>query len=117
MAPRFVMFYPDRTIADDGVDTEVRFTVPRVWCDAPADGMQAAIVHLPDGRLRVIDSSDIYAVMQNGEPFGTNDVGPLVRSLGLAKYGLNLPNEEFAQVRERLRAYRKAHEETVRRGE
>lgn len=110
MTPRFVMVYPDQMFVDDGSDVEVTFKIPRVWRDAPADGMQAAIIHLPDGKLRVFDSANIYSVMQNGEPFGTDDIGPLVRGLGIAKYGLNLPNAEWDEVRDRLRKYRKEHE-------
>lgn len=110
MSPRFIMVYPDRDIVDDGEDVELRFIVPRVWRDAPADGMQAVIKHRSDGKLSVHDSSDIYSVMQNGEPMATDDLSPLLRSIGLVKNGLWLPNEEFAAVRERIRMYRREHE-------
>lgn len=110
MKPRFAMFYPDQTLIDDGEDVEVTFTVPRVWLEAPRDGMQAVIVHGNDGSISLHDSLDIYAVHPNGEPFGTHDIGPTLRRSGLVKYGLQLPNEEWYAVRERVRDYRKEYE-------
>jgi len=107
---RFTMVYPDRMLEDDGTDVEVVFRVPRVWKNAPADGMQAVIAHQNDGRLRVYDQCDIYAVLPNGEPMATDDLGPVLRAAGIAKYGLWIPNQEFEQVRKRIRAYRKQHE-------
>lgn len=110
MAPRFVMIYPDQNIVDDGEDVELRWMVPRVWLDAPADGMQAVIKHRPDGKIQVVESLDIYSVMQNGEPMGTNDLSPMLRSIGLIKNGLWIPDVEFENVRSRIRQYRKEHE-------
>ena len=104
------MFYPDETLIDDGRDIEVTWTVPRVWRDAPKDGMQAVVVHRDDGILSLHDSLDLYAVHLDGEPFGTHDLGPVLRALGLVKYGLQLPNDEWDAVRERVREYRRQHE-------
>jgi hypothetical protein len=110
MKPRFAMFYPDHTFVDDGKDVEVVFKVPEVWAYAPKDGVQAVIVHRDDGQIIVHENRDIYAVLQSGEPMATNDIGPLLRSTGLAKYGLWIPNEEWATVRTRLQEYRRQHE-------
>jgi len=110
---RFAMFYPDKTLLDDGEDVDVTFKVPKVWLDAPRDGMQAVIIHREDGKLVVHEGRDIYAVLQTGEPMATNDLGPLLRTAGLAKYGLWIPNNEFEEVRERMREYRRDHEETI----
>jgi hypothetical protein len=110
MKPRFAMFYPDHTLIDNGEDVEVTFKVPQVWSDAPKDGMQAVLVHRADGLLSLHDSLDIYAVHPNGEPFGTHDIGPVLRRSGLVKYGLQLPNEEWDAVRERVRDYRRQYE-------
>ena len=107
MEPRFAMFYPDETLIDDGEDVEVTFTVPRVWFNAPRDGMQAVAIHRSDGKISVHDGRDIYAVLQNGEPMATDDLGPVLRAAGLVKHGLWIPNEEFEAVRERVRAYRR----------
>ena len=111
MKPRFAMFYPDKTLLDDGEDVEVTFRVPRVWLEAPRDGMQGVIVHRDDGKLVVHDGRDIYAVLQTGEPMATKDLGPLLRAAGIAKYGLWIPNVEFDAVRTRMRIYRQDHEE------
>jgi hypothetical protein len=105
------MFYPDETILDDGEDVEVTFKVPRAWLDASKDGMQGVITHREDGKLVPHDGRDIYVVLPNGEPMATNDLGPLLRSMGIAKYGLQIPTVEFDEVRERMRAYRRNHEE------
>ena len=110
MKPRFAMFYPDQTLLDDGEDVEVTFTVPRVWLNAPRDGMQGIIIH-NGGKLLAHDGRDIYAVLETGEPIATNDLGPMMRAAGIAKYGLWIPNVEFEQVRERMREYRRQHEE------
>ena len=110
MKPRFAMFYPDKTLVDDGEDVEVTFTVPRVWLEAPRDGMQGIIVHSEDGNILAHAGRDIYCVLQNGEPIATNDFGPVLRELGLAKYGLWIPTVEFEVVRERMREYRRNHE-------
>jgi len=111
MLPRFALFYPEETLIDDGEDIEITFRVPRVWLNAPKDGMQSVIIHREDGKLVPLDSRDIYAVLPTGEPIATNDIGPVLRAAGIAKYGLWIPNVEFDQVRERMRAYRKNHEE------
>jgi hypothetical protein len=104
------MFYADRTLLDDGDDVEVTFKVPRVWSNAPRDGMQAVIIHGDEGKLVAHDGRDIYSVLQNGEPMATNDLGPLMREVGIAKYGLWIPTVEFDAVRERMREYRRQHE-------
>lgn len=111
MKPRFAMFYPDQTLLDDGEDVEVTFKVPRVWLEAPRDGIQGVIVHRDDGKLAAHEGRDIYAVLQSGEPMATNDLGPILRAAGLAKYGLWIPNVEFEAARERMREYRRNHEE------
>jgi hypothetical protein len=108
--PRFAMFYPDETLIDDGRDISVHWTVPRVWFEAPRDGMQAVAVHRDDGHLVVHESRDIFAVLQNGEPISTDDMGPVLRTAGIVKHGLWLPNEEWARVRTRLQEYRRQHE-------
>jgi hypothetical protein len=105
------MFYPDQTLLDNGEDVEVTFKVPKVWFDAPRDGMQAIMIHREDGQLVAHDGRDIYSVLQNGEPMATNDLGPLMREVGMAKYGLWIPTVEFDAVRERMREYRRQHEE------
>lgn len=110
MKPRFTLFYPDREIADDGEDVEVTIKVPRAWLDAPADGMQAIVKHRADGKLMVYDSRDFYFLTMNGELYGTDDITPVLRAAGLLKNGLQLPDEEFAAVRERMRTYRKNHD-------
>ena len=116
MVPRFAMFYADGSVVlDDGEDVEVVWRVPRKWHEAPADGLQAVMVHRPDGRLRNHDSRDVYAVLQNGEPMATDDIGPLLRAAGIVKYGLWIPDEEWERVRDRVRAYRKEHEEKEKR--
>jgi hypothetical protein len=102
------MFYADGpTIVDDGEDVEVIFRVPRAWLDAPTDGVQFVVRHMPDGKLRVHEQRDRYFVLQNGEPVA-NDEGPvaLLRSLGILKAGLWIPDEEYQAVREQVRAYR-----------
>jgi hypothetical protein len=111
MKPRFAMFYPDQTLIDDGEDVEVTFKVPKTWFDAPRDGMQAVVIHRDDGKLVVHEGRDVYAVLQDGEPMATNDLGPMMRAAHIAKYGLWIPNEEWAQVRVRLQEYRRQHEE------
>jgi hypothetical protein len=113
MKPRFTMFYTDHTFVDDGKDVEVVFKVPEVWAYAPKDGMQGVIVHRADGKLVPHDGRDIYVVLPSGEPMATNDLGPLLRSIGIAKYGLQIPTVEFDEVRERMRAYRRNHEEGI----
>lgn len=112
MASRFAMFYADGSIIkDDGEDVEVTFKVPRVWRDAPRDGVQFVVCHLPDGKLRVYSGKDTYWTLQNGESVA-NDEGPvtLLRALGILKMGLWIPDEEFEAVRELVRDYRKAWE-------
>ena len=111
MQPRFVMFYADGSIVeDDGEDIEVTFKVPRVWLDAPKDGLQSIVRHRADSKLVVLDSHDQYAVLPNGEPMATNDLAALLRSVGIAKSGLQIPDEEWAANTERVRAYRKQWE-------
>lgn len=107
MASRFVMFYSDTDVVDDGKDVEVTFRVPRVWLGAPRDGLQAIIKHRSDGKLVVVDNHDHYSVMQNGEPMGTGDLSALFRSVGLVKSGLWIPDVEFDEVRHRVREYRR----------
>jgi hypothetical protein len=111
MEPRFVIFYSDKVLSDDGEDVEVSFRVPKVWLEAPRDGVQAVVIHRDDGNLVVHEGRDIYAVLPTGEPMATNDLGPMMRATGIAKYGLWIPNEEFEAVREQVRAYRRQHEE------
>lgn len=110
MTPRFALFYPDETLIDDGKNVTITITVPQVWRDAPRDGMQAILVHRIDGLLTLHDSHDLYAIHPNGQPFGTHDLGPVLRRSGLVKYGLQLPNEEWDAVRQRVREYRRQHE-------
>lgn len=107
MVPRFVMFYADGSvIKDDGEDVEVTFKVPKVWFTAPRDGLQFVVKHRNDGKLQVLSGSDYYSVMQNGEPMNTDNLSALMRSAGLCKSGLWIPNEEFEAVREQVRNYR-----------
>lgn len=110
MIPRFVMFYPDVDVVDDGEDVEVTFTVPRAWLNAPKDGLQSIVCHRHDGKLKVIDSHDHYSVMPNGEPMGTGDLSAVFRATGLVKSGLWIPDVEFDAVRERVRGYRRQWE-------
>ena len=110
MKPRFAMFYSDQTLLDDGEDVEVTFKVPRVWFDAPKDGLQAVMVHRDDGKLTVHTGLDVHMVMPNGEPMNTNDLGPLMRWVGLAKYGLWTPTEDFEQIYSRLKQHRREYE-------
>lgn len=110
MAPRFVMFYPDADIVDDGKDVEVIFRIPRAWYGAPRDGLQMVVKHRHDGKLQVVDSHDQYSVMQNGEPMGTGDLSALFRSVGLVKSGLWIPDVEFDAVRARVQDYRRRWE-------
>ena len=110
MKPRFAMFYSDQTLLDDGEDVEVAFKVPRVWLDAPKDGLQAVVVHRDDGKLTVHIGRDIHAVMPSGDLMNTNDLGPLMRSIGLAKYGLWIPDDDFDQIHSRLKQHRREYE-------
>jgi hypothetical protein len=110
MTPRFAMFYPDQTLLDDGEDVDVTFKVPKVWLDAPRDGMQCVVVHRQDGKLTDYYGRDMYIVMQNGQPMATDDVGPLLRTAGIAKYGLWIPDVEFDAVRQRVQEHRRQHE-------
>lgn len=110
MVPRFVMVYPDRTLADDGEDVEVMIKVPRVWLTAPSDGMQAIIGHREGGKLSVYESRDFYFLTMTGEPYGTDDITPVLRAAGLLKNGLQLPDAEYDAVRDRIRLYRREHE-------
>ena len=108
MPPRFVMFYGDGTvIEDDGEDVEVTFKVPRVWFDAPRDGVQTIVKHRDDGKLQILDSANFYGVMANGEPMSTDDLSALMRAMGIVKSGLWIPNEEYEAVLEKVRAYRR----------
>jgi len=111
MPPRFIMFYGDGSvIEDDGEDIEVTFKIPRVWRDAPRDGLQFVVKHRDDGKLQVLNGSDYYSVMRNGEPIGTDDLSTVLRAEGLCKSGLWIPNVEFEVVRERVRDYRRRWE-------
>lgn len=111
MSPRFAMFYPDGSpMLDDGEDVEVTFRVPRVWLDAPKDGLQIVVEHLPDGKMRLFQQYDRYFTLPGGQPKGADSTDPLLRSLGILKHGLWLPDDEYDQVRERVRLYRRAHE-------
>jgi hypothetical protein len=110
MKPRFAMFYPDHTLIDNGEDVEVTFKVPQMWSLAPKDGMQGIIIHRKDGKLLAHDGRDIYAVLPDGEPMATDDLGPMMRAEGIAKYGLWIPTVEYEAVRERMREYRRQHE-------
>lgn len=103
---RFRMFYQDQEIEGDTCETlPVVFHVPTAWIDAPRDGLQAVVKHGDDGRLVRLEGRDLYSVLQGGEPFCTDDIVPTMRAAGLVKSGLQLPDEEFAEVRERIRAY------------
>ena len=102
---RFAMFYPDDTLYDDGTDVEVVWKVPRVWHEAPRDGLQVVVVNgQPDITLR---EKDIYCPMMNGEIMSTDDLGPIMRTAGLAKYGLYLPRVEYDAVNQRVKEYRR----------
>jgi len=107
MAPRFVMFYPQHEVVDDGEDVEITFKVPRVWLGASRDGLQSIVKHRHDGKPQVVDSHNQYCVMQNGEPMGTDDLSSLFRSMGLVKSGLWIPDVEFDAVRKRVQEYRR----------
>jgi hypothetical protein len=104
------MFYPDHTLIDNGEDVEVTFKVPQMWSLAPKDGMQGIIIHRKDEKLLAHTGRDIYAVLPDGEPIATDDLGPMMRAEGIAKYGLWIPTVEYEAVRERMREYRRLHE-------
>jgi len=109
---RFAIFYADGSVVeDDGVDETVTFRVPRAWLRAPCDGVQFVVAHRSDGRLQVLQNHDIYMTMPNGEPIASNDMGAQLRSVGIAKYGLWIPDQEYFAIRERVREYRRVHEE------
>lgn len=102
MEPRFAMFYSDQTIVDEGEDAEVTFKVSQTWLDAPWDGLQAVVT----GDV-ILRNQDIYCPLQNGELASTNDLGPILRAAGLAKYGLYIPTEEYEAVAKRVKEYRR----------
>jgi len=103
---RFRMFYPDQEIDGNTDETvPVVFHVPRAWLHAPRDGVQAVVKHSEDGKLVRLEGRDQYAVLQDGEPFCTDDLVPTMRATGLVKSGLQLPDTEFDEVRQRVRAY------------
>jgi hypothetical protein len=95
------MFYSDQTLLDDGEDAEVTWAVPKVWRDAPWDGLQAVVA----GDV-VYRGQDIYCPLQSGELVTTNDLGPIMRAAGLAKYGLYIPKLEHEAVSKRVKEYR-----------
>lgn len=112
LTPRFAMFYSDDlVIKDDGEDIEVTFRVPRAWFGAPKDGLQTVMRFRPDGKIVVLNGHNQYAVLMNGEPMATDDLSPLLRAAGIAKSGLWIPDEEYEEVRERVRQYRKEWEQ------
>jgi hypothetical protein len=84
--------------------------VPRAWFNAPRDGLQFVVKHQTDGKLQVLNGTDYYSVMQNGEPMGTDNLSAIMRAAGLCKSGLWVPNEEFEGVRDQVRDYRKQWE-------
>lgn len=111
MSSRFALFYGDGSIVkDDGQDVEITFRVPRAWIDSPKDGVQFVVAPGLDGKLVVYEQKDLYFMLPGGEPMATDDLGPVLRSLGLLKCGLWIPNEEYAAIRETVRAYRREHE-------
>ena len=102
---RFALFYNDQTLLDDGQDVDVTWKVPKVWHDAPRDGVQAVVV--PGAPDRVLRGVDIYFPLTNGEMIGTNDLGPILRTEGLAKYGLHIPTPEYEAVNQRVKEFRR----------
>ena len=111
MQPRFAMFYEDETIVDDGETVEVTFRVPRAWIRAPKHGLQGVLWQNHDGKLVPYEGNDYYAVLTNGQPFATPNVAPSFCREGLVKYGVQLEDERFDNVRERMRRSRKEWEQ------
>jgi hypothetical protein len=109
--PRFVIFYADGSVVkDDGEDVEVVFKVPKIWAEAPKDGVQFVVEHLSDDKLRVYQQYDHYFVLPGGQPKGAKSTDPMLRNLGILKHGLWIPDEEFEEIREAVQEYRRKHE-------
>jgi hypothetical protein len=115
MAPRFAIFYADRSIIeDDGEDVEIIFRVPRVWLEAPRDGVQFVVCCRPDGKLSVLSGYDLYSVLANGQPMAADDLTAQYRATGLTKSGLWIPDEEFEAIRKLVQRYRREHDAAKR---
>lgn len=109
--PRFAIFYADGSVVeDDGVDVDVTFKMPKVWRDAPRDGVQFVANLMLEGKYAVLGGQNLYHTTQEGALNATDDMSPTMRRAGVLKHGLTLPQEEFQEIRRQVVSWRKKHE-------
>ena len=73
------------------------------WESAPSDGIQLLMTWDPFWGRRCYTEKDHYIVTKDGEPYGTDDLGPWLRSLGIVKYGLMMRVDAYKDIVEKAK--------------
>lgn len=70
--------------------------------DAPADGVVGCVQCDKETGREVWQAFEYYFMFENGEVCGTNDLGPLLRRLGIVKFGRWMPEGEYKGTLKRM---------------
>ena len=110
--PKYAVFYGDGTVVEGGGDdtddewVEVTLRIPRIFMEAPPDNVQAVVVANPYTCRYVWEGNDYYYWVPNGEACSTDSIGEYLRGfVPSIKYGLCLTQEQYDDMRRRLRDY------------
>lgn len=70
------------------------------WEDAPADGVLFVVDK--QGDVHHHSGADYYWKLQDGTVVATSDLGPLLRSLGIVKFGRWTTHTNMERIRQRV---------------
>lgn len=98
---KFAIFYADGSVYE-GVGK-------KDWLAAPSDGVQAVVMEDPYVSRVVVGDSDFYAWIDGkagGTVNNTDDLGAWLRASGLVKFGLCIDDEEYMEIRRKVKSYK-----------
>lgn len=91
--PHWRLYYPNHATydSDDGA-----------FVDAPNDGVQAIKKRDSKGRLCTFHGHDFYPWAPDSSLYGTDDLGPILRTLGWIKFGATVDDSHFRDILARV---------------